>query len=179
MALRAFRWSALAMAIALAPAPAHAAAVDAAFVDGTFTFSPGIGPFPQTVTFTFSGGCPSLGVPTFAEVPGDSGGVTLGECSSLTLSGTLTSASCGVGEGSGSFSLREPDGDTASGSFVMVSVGVIALLAMPLTYADDGGTGMAVGAFELTPSLAAPPSDTCIGTMSTALGAGVISGLHT
>ncbi|HEV7680202.1 MAG TPA: hypothetical protein VGQ42_16695 [Candidatus Dormibacteraeota bacterium] len=179
MGLRAAGLAIIAAAMALAPASAHAAAVDAAFVDGTFTFSPGLGPFPQTVSLSFAGGCPSLGAPTFVEAPGDSAAVTLGACTSLTMSGTFTSVSCGFGEGSGTFALSEPAGDTASGTFVIVVTGGLALLTMPLSYGDDGGAGPAVGMFELTPSLAAPPSGTCLGTMSTELAAGVITGLHT
>jgi hypothetical protein len=179
MGLRGTGLAVLAAIVALAPAPARAAAADAAFVDGTFSFSPGLGPFPQTVSLSFSGGCPILAAPTFVEAPGDSSAVALGACSALSMSGTFTNVSCGFGEGSGSFSLSEPGGDTATGSFVIVVTGALAVLTMPLTYADDGGAGPAVGVFELTPPASSPPAGTCITTQATALAAGVIAGLHT
>jgi hypothetical protein len=179
MGLRAAGLAALVAVLAMAPTPAHAAAADAAFVDGTFSFTPGLGPFPQAVALSFAGNCPVLAGPTFVEVPGDSGGVTLGACTFLGMSGTFTNLSCGVGEGSGNFQLTEPSGESVSGSFVIVITGVVAVVTMPLSYADDGGAGPAVGVFELTPTLISPPSGTCLGTMATALTAGVITGLHT
>jgi len=176
------RLTALAVALALGTwTDAVAAGTDGAIVEGSFSFTPGLGPLEQpSVGITFSGACPLLPVPTYVDAPGDANPVTTGVCGSFSMSGTLLNASCGAGEGSGSYSLSEPSGEVVSGRFSVVMAGAMAVFVLT-GQADDGGTGGGLALFEITwPVLAnSPPGGTCVAGVSSAPGTGVVVGLHT
>ncbi len=129
---------------------------------GAFT-PPLFGLGPSSGQYTVGGNCTlvaaGVSVPTFIDVPPDEG-LTGGTCHGVSGSGTFNSLSCGTGTASGSMSIIEPAGDRAALDYSIVFVAGIG--ALTGTWADDGGSGPAVGVVLIVPS---NPAD-CLGVVS-------------
>ena len=138
---------------------------DVAILGGSFgSFTPPVfGLGPSSGQYTVSGNCSliaaGVSVPTFVDVPPDEG-LTGGTCRGVSGSGTFNSLSCGTGTAAGTIDVVEPAGDTAVLSYTIVFVAGVG--ALTGTWADDGGSGPAVGVVLIVP---ANPTD-CTGVVS-------------
>ena len=149
--------AALAMAAATVGNPTGAAAaptgdVDLVIMGGVFgaMAPPLLGIGPSSASYTVGANCAlmvgSTQVPTFIDVPPDE----LGQCGSVSGSGSFNSLSCGTGTTVGTMTITEPSGDKVTLSYTMVFVAGVG--AVEGTWTDDGGSGPAVGVARITPN---------------------------
>jgi hypothetical protein len=147
--------AALAAATATVGTASHAAAagdVDLVIMGGVFgaMFPPLTGIGPSSALYTVGANCALMvagtQVPTFVDVPPDE----LGQCGSVSGSGSFNSLSCATGTTVGNMTITEPSGDKVTLAYTMVFVGGVGVVTG--TWSDDSSSGPAVGAARIAPN---------------------------